>query len=43
MENFNTLRSRPACYDFAGRLGFEVFLENQKPKENIHYVTGIRA
>ncbi|MEG4288244.1 hypothetical protein Q5692_19825 [Microcoleus sp. C2C3] len=35
VENFNILCSRPAlCYP-AGRLGFWVFLENQKPGDHI--------
>lgn len=42
MENFNTLHSRPALRYRAGRLGFWVFLENQKLGEN-HYVTGSTA
>lgn len=35
MENSNTLRGRPAFHYRAGRLGFWVFLENQKTKEHI--------
>jgi len=35
IENLSILCSRPACRYCAGRLGFWVFLENQKPGDHI--------
>jgi hypothetical protein len=38
MEDLNILCSRPAWLDFAGRLGFEVFLRKPKNKNGEHKI-----